>query len=151
MMLCMDTLSIFVSLYWLFETKFTTTSTRWFKSLFMNDNVMINLHSQCHPCLSVTLGFEGHSKVSPLTSQNHYHNGRDAVSNHQPHDCLLNRLFGRRSTKTWKLRVTGLCAGNSPVTGEFPAQMASNAEYASIWWRHHDFGLGTRRANMPLL
>ena len=25
------------------------------------------------------------------------------------------------------------------VTGEFPAQMASNAENVSIWWRHHDF------------
>ena len=66
------------------------------------------------------------------------HNGRNSVSNHQPHDCLLNRLFRRRSKKTSKLRVTGLCAGNSPVTGEFPAQMASNAENASIWWRHHD-------------
>ena len=30
-----------------------------------------------------------------------------------------------------------ICVGNSPVTGEFPAQMASNAENASIWWRHH--------------
>ena len=50
------------------------------------------------------------------------HNGRDGVSNHQPHDCLLNRLFRRRSNKTSKRRVTGLCAGNSPVTGEFPAQ-----------------------------
>ena len=65
------------------------------------------------------------------------HNGRDGVSNHQPHDCLRNRLFRRRSKKTLMLRVTGLCAGNSPVTGEFPAQMASNAEYVSIWWRHH--------------
>ena len=65
------------------------------------------------------------------------HNGRDGVSNHQPHDCLLNRLFKRRSKKTSKLRVTGLCAGNSPVIGEFPAQMASNAENDSIWWRHH--------------
>ena len=36
-----------------------------------------------------------------------------------------------------KFRVTGLCAWNSPGTGEFPAQMASNAEDASIWWRHH--------------
>ena len=36
------------------------------------------------------------------------------------------------------LRVTGLCAGNSPVTGEFPSQMASNAENVSISWRHHD-------------
>ena len=56
------------------------------------------------------------------------HNGRDGVSDHQPHDCLHNRLFRRRSKKTSKLRVTGLCVGNSPVTVEIPAQMASNAE-----------------------
>ena len=36
------------------------------------------------------------------------------------------------------LRVTGICAGNSPGTGEFPAQMVSNAENVSIWWRHHE-------------
>ena len=29
------------------------------------------------------------------------------------------------------------CAGNPPETGKFPAQMASNAENVSIWWRHH--------------
>ena len=69
------------------------------------------------------------------------HNGLDSVSNHQPHDCLLNGLFRRRSKKTSKLRVTGLCAGNSPVTGEFPAQMATNAENVSIWWRHHSWPL----------
>ena len=68
------------------------------------------------------------------------HNGRYGVSNHQPHDCLLDRLFGRRSTKTPKLRVTGLCVGNLPGIGEFPAQMASNAEKVSIWWRHHEWG-----------
>ena len=65
------------------------------------------------------------------------HNGRDGVSNHQPNDCSLNRSFRRRSKKTSKLQVTGLCVGNSPVTGEFPAQMASNAENVSIWWRLH--------------
>ena len=65
------------------------------------------------------------------------HNGRDGVSNHQPYDCLLNRLFRRRSKKTSELRVTGLCEGKSSGTGEFPAQMASNAENVSIWWRHH--------------
>ena len=65
------------------------------------------------------------------------HNEHDSVSNHQPHDCFLNRLFRRRSKKTSKLHVTGLCAGNSPGTGEFPAQMATNAENVSIWWRHH--------------
>ena len=42
------------------------------------------------------------------------HNDHDGVSNHQPHGCLLNRLFKRRSKKTSKLRVTGLCVGNSP-------------------------------------
>ena len=53
------------------------------------------------------------------------HNEPDCVSNHQLHDCLLNRLFRRRSKKTSKLRVTGLDVEN---TGEFPTQMASNAE-----------------------
>ena len=65
------------------------------------------------------------------------HNGHDGVSNHQHHHCLLDPLFRRRSKKTSKLRVAGLCVGNSPGTGEFPAQMASNAENVSIWWRHH--------------
>ena len=79
-------------------------------------------------------------------------NGRDSVSNHQPHDCLLNRLFRRRSKRTSKLRVTGLCAGNSPGTGAFPAQMSSNAENVSIWWRHHRKGsvddAGWKRENV---
>ena len=65
------------------------------------------------------------------------HNDHAGVSNHQPPGCLLNRLFRRKSKKTSKLRVTGLCAGNSPGTGEFSAQMASYAENVSIWWRHH--------------
>ena len=42
------------------------------------------------------------------------HNDYDGVSNHQPRGCLPNRLFRRRSKKTSKLRVTGLCVGNSP-------------------------------------
>ena len=80
------------------------------------------------------------SDVNPLQfwhSLQWRHNKHDGVSNHQPPDCLLNYLFGLRSKKTSKLRFTGLCAGNSTVTGEFPAQMASNAESVSIWWCHH--------------
>ena len=42
------------------------------------------------------------------------HNDHDGGSNRQPHSCLLNRLFRRQSNKTSKLRVTGLCVGNSP-------------------------------------
>ena len=77
------------------------------------------------------------SLVRVVTSLQRRHNERDVVSNHQPHDCLLNCLFRRTSKKTSKLRVTGLCVGNSPGTGEFPAQMASYAEKISILWRHH--------------
>ena len=47
--------------------------------------------------------------------------------------------FRNRSKKTSKRCATGLCARNSPVTGELPAQTASNAENVSIWWRHHAF------------
>ena len=43
------------------------------------------------------------------------HNERDGVSNHQPHDFLLNNLFRRRPKKTSNVRVTGLCVGNLPV------------------------------------
>ena len=48
-------------------------------------------------------------------------NERDGVSNHRRLDGMLNRLFRHRSKKTSKLRVTGLCEGNSPLTGEFPS------------------------------
>ena len=70
-----------------------------------------------------------------------HHNERNGVSNHQPHDCLLKHLLRRRSKKTSKLCVTGLCAGNSPVTSEIAAQRASNAENVSSWWRHHSFAI----------
>ena len=40
------------------------------------------------------------------------YNDHDDVSNHQPHTCLLNRLFRRRSKETPKLSVAGLCLGN---------------------------------------
>ena len=102
-------------------------------------------------CLKTLISF-GPSSWSFLTDSINYSHGhhrrfcfplqwrhdmRDSVSNNQPHNCLLDRLFRRRSKKTSKLRVTGLCTRNSPGTGEFPAQMASNAENVSIWWRHH--------------
>ena len=74
------------------------------------------------------------------------HNERDVVSNHQPHDCLLSRLFRRRSKKRSKLRVTGLYEGNSPVAGEFPSQRASNAKNVSIWSRYQAL---TRKPGTP--
>ena len=75
-------------------------------------------------CIGSSNGF---SPNRPLKMR---HNEPDGVSNHQP------LPFRRRSKKTSKLRVTGLYEGNSSVTNEFPAQMASNAENVPIWWRH---------------
>ena len=63
---------------------------------------------QFHPCIRMSLQWR--------------HNKYYVVSNHRRIDALLNRLFRRRSKKTSKLLVTGLCAGDSPVTGEFPSQ-----------------------------
>ena len=65
------------------------------------------------------------------------YDGSDGISNHLHLHYLLNRLFRRRSKATSKLRITGLFEGNSPVSGEFPSQRASNAENVSIWWSHH--------------
>ena len=77
------------------------------------------------------------------------HNGHDGISNHQAHGCLLNRLFRHRSKKTTKLCVTGLCEGNSPITGEFPVQRASNVGNVSIWWCHHGTHVSLPMAILP--
>ena len=46
--------------------------------------------------------------------------------------------FRRRSKKTSKLRVTGICEGNPPVTGGFPSHRASDVGNVFSWWRHHE-------------
>ena len=46
-------------------------------------------------------------------------------------------VYSTVCSKASKLRDTDLCSGNSPVTGEFPEQRASNVQNVSIWWRHH--------------
>ena len=59
----------------------------------------------------------------PIVSLQWRHTGRDIVSNHQPHDCLLNGLFRHRWKKTSKPRITGFVWGihrwsvNSPHKG----------------------------------
>ena len=71
------------------------------------------------------------------------HNDHGGVSNHQPHGCLLNRLFRRGSKKASKLRVTGLCDRWILRT------KTSYAENVSIWWRHHDVLMPDRAIYMP--
>ena len=73
---------------------------------------MVMLYKDCHPDPGFFLQFWGTLQWR--------HNGPHGVSNHQPHYCLLNPLFRRRSKKISELCVTGLFAGNSPVTTEFP-------------------------------
>ena len=68
-----------------------------------------------------------------------HNNERDGVWNYCRLDCLLSRLFRRRSRKTSKLRVTALCERIPPVSDGFPSQRASNAENVFIWRRHHCF------------
>ena len=67
-------------------------------------------------CLSGTVLTLTRSAEHPLQWR---YNGIDGVSNNQSHICfcILSCLFGRRSNKTSKLRVTGLCAENSPTPG----------------------------------
>ena len=55
----------------------------------------------------------------------------------------------RRTEKTSKLRVTGLCEGNPPETDEFAAKRGSNTENVSIWWRRHVHGTSHRDENQP--
>ena len=50
---------------------------------------------------------------------------------------VYSTVYSNADKKKSKLRVTGLCAGNSPATGEFHLQMAIHAENVFIWWRHH--------------
>ena len=70
---------------------------------------LINIRS----CLIVDIT-SLHSNSRDAHTLHWRHNERDSVSNHQLHGCLLNRLFRRRSKKTPKLHVTGLCVGTSP-------------------------------------
>ena len=80
------------------------------------------------------------TNLSPsfLVTSQWRHNEHDGLSNHRRFDCLLNDLFRCWSKKASKFRVTGLCVGNSQMTGEFPAQRGSNAGNVSILWRHHE-------------
>ena len=89
---------------------------------FLSENccILIQMSVKCVP-----QGPHDHVTLVILYTLRWRHNGLGSISNHQPHDCLLNRLFRRRSKKTSKIHVTGLCAVNSP------------AENVSIWRRHH--------------
>ena len=67
-----------------------------------------------------------------------HHDEHNGVLNHRRVNCLLNRFFRCRSKKISKLRVTGLCEGNSAVTGGFPHKGPVTRKMfhlmTSLWW-----------------
>ena len=67
------------------------------------------------------------------------HNGRDSVSNTSltiVYSTVYSHTDQRKHQSSASLAFV---QGNSPGTGEFPAQMASNMKNVSIWWRHHEY------------
>ena len=70
------------------------------------------------------------ASIGPMPSK-WRHNGSDGVSDHQPHHCLVNRLFRRRSLAF--VRVIHRWPVNSPRKRPVTRKM-----FVSIWWRHHD-------------
>ena len=107
-------------------------------SQWLLDLVTVIVEGYCfaEKCYHTDINLLKAVNVTHFTLQWH-HNEHNGISNRQHLDCLLNRLFRRRSKKTSKLHVTGLCDGNPPVTSGFPSQRVSNTENVSIWWRHH--------------
>ena len=135
--ICVRVVVVFVIVLWF---------VRYRTVLLMVVSVYTPLISPCrftphHLYLSWSADFQPHVPLSTCqttvrpsgnhTSLHWRHNERDGVSNHQPHDCLLNGLFRRRSKKTSKLRVSGLCGGihrwpvNSPHKGPVTRKMFS--------------------------
>ena len=67
------------------------------------------------------------------------HNGRDGVSDHQPHHCLLNRLFMRRSKKTSSSASLAFVRGINRRPVNSPQKWPVTQKKVSIWWHHHDW------------
>ena len=103
---------------------FTQIDIKWLEYMLI---IFLEFHANWHLCWFFYFS-QYLVKSFPLQWR---HNECDGVSNYQPHNCLLNRLF-KAQIKELKLRVI------VPVTGEFPAQRASNMENVSILWRHHE-------------
>ena len=114
---------------------FSEAMMAWFTDAYMrfSAGLWVRAHLSIHQHFSVSLRWR--------------HNGLDSVSNHQPHDCLFNRLFRRRSKKTSKLRVTGLFAGiyRGPVnsTHKWPVtRKMFPFDDVIMWIKLHTYGDG---------
>ena len=86
------------------------------------------------------------------------HYGRGSVSNHQPRDCLLNRLFGRRSKKNQSSAslafVWGIHRGpvNSPHKWPVTRKMCPFDDVIMcniVWWKWSSHGDYCRNRPIP--
>ena len=118
-------------------------------------------HAPCNSTVCLT-AYQANTKVTPeystllvLCGGNHRstlqwrHNEPDGVSNHQPHDCLLNRYSGADQRKYQSSTSLAFVRGihrwpvNSPHKGPVTRKMfpfddvIMNAERVSMSWRHH--------------
>ena len=117
-----ESIHIIASTYLVLNADNALTATSPYQNQCSIASHILNLLGQIkrfvYACMYVNLYFARNQTL--FNQRGHFitlhwrHNDHGGVSNHQPHDYLLNRVFRRRSKKTPKLRVTGLCAGNSP-------------------------------------
>ena len=109
----------------------------------VNEQIHLNFESKCKlffPALHLKMSFAACWSFWCCVYCIHYSDVIMATTASQITSLTIvySTFYSRRkSKKTSKLGVTELCEGNSPVTGEFPSQRASNTENVSSWWRHH--------------
>ena len=97
---------------------------------FLNSWLLNHRHLSRFPNLSVM-------NPSVTNTLQWRHNGRDGGSITGVSIVCSTVGSGGDQRKHQSSALLVLGVGNSPVTGEFPAQRASKAENVSIWWRHH--------------
>ena len=114
-------------MHWNLEIWFHPTVMRWWCFVFGFVYFFYERGQHCYTTLNISYELFTMNKSCPGNVRGSIYafkqlqwrdNERDGVSNHQRFDCLINRLFRRRSKKTLKLWVTVLCEENPPVTSK---------------------------------
>ena len=94
---------------------------------FVADNSIVHVAEQTIDKLAI--GCQLRNRLHTLQK-------RRGVPNHRQHEWPSKSLFWL----TWKNQSSALltlCDGNSPLTGRFPSQTASNPESVSVSWRYY--------------
>ena len=130
MLLKLSKIYLYIWTHWDWTKR--TTFTDIFKWIFLKENICILSKNSLQLTWTNDDQFRWHHMESV---------GHDKLIHYG--DVIMGMMASQITSLTIvysasKLRITGLCVVNSPGTGEFPAPMATYAENASIWWRHHE-------------